>query len=109
MVVFTAEMISMMRRFVQGISLDAESLALEVVHKVGPGGDFLTASHTLNHFRDLWQPTLFDRRRVEDWVSAGSRRLNQRLQEKTVAIIEEHEPAPLPDAVREEIKYILKR
>jgi trimethylamine--corrinoid protein Co-methyltransferase len=106
MVVFSAEMISMMRRFVQGVALDAESL--EVIHNVGPGGDFLMANHTLNHFRDLWQPTLFDRRRVEDWVAAGSTRLNQRLQEKTVAIIEEHEPAPLPDAVREEIEYILK-
>jgi trimethylamine--corrinoid protein Co-methyltransferase len=107
MIVFSAEMISMMRRFMQGLSLDAESLALEVIHKVGPGGDFLMAGHTLDHFRDLWQPTLFDRRRVEDWVAAGSTRLSQRLQEKTVAIIEEYEPAPLPDAVRGEIDYIL--
>jgi trimethylamine--corrinoid protein Co-methyltransferase len=108
MIVFGAEMISMMRCFMQGITLDAESLALEVIHEVGPGGDFLAAKHTLNHFRDLWQPSLFDRRRVEDWVAAGSTRLNQRLQEKTVAIMEEHEPAPLPGAVREEIEYILK-
>ncbi len=98
----------MMRSFMGGVSLDAESLALEVIHKVGPGGDFLTADHTLSHFRDLWQPTLFDRRRMEDWVAAGSTRLDQRLQEKTVAIMEEHEPAPLPDEVRGEINYVLK-
>jgi trimethylamine--corrinoid protein Co-methyltransferase len=108
MIVFSAEIISMMRCFMQGLSLDAESLALEVIHKVGPGGDFLTSDHTLSHFRDLWQPTLFDRRRLEDWVAAGSTRLNQRLQEKTVAIMEEHEPAALSDAVRGEVDYILK-
>jgi trimethylamine--corrinoid protein Co-methyltransferase len=98
----------MMRRFMDGLSLDAEALALEVIHQVGPGGDFLTARHTLEHFRRLWQPTLFDRRRIEDWVADGSRRLGQRLREKTVAIIQEHKPEPLPDGVREEIDYILK-
>jgi trimethylamine--corrinoid protein Co-methyltransferase len=108
MIVFAAEMISMMRHFMSGVSLDAESLALEVIHKVGPGGDFLTARHTLKHFRALWQPELFDRRRAEEWVAAGGERLGQRLGEKTVSIIDSHQPEPLPDHVREEIEYILK-
>ena len=108
MIVFTAEMIAMMRHFMGGMSLDAESLALEVIHKVGPGGDYLTQKHTLEHFRELWQPELFDRRRAEEWVATGSRRLGERLREKTVTLIEEHQSEPLPDAVREEIRYILK-
>jgi trimethylamine--corrinoid protein Co-methyltransferase len=90
------------------VSLDAESLALEVIHAVGPGGDFLTDKHTLKHFRELWQPTLFSRQRIEDWVAQGSKRLGKRLQERTVAILEGHQPEPLPDSVREEIAYILK-
>jgi len=106
MVVFTAEMISMMRHFVKGVSMDAESLALEVIHKVGPGGDFLTQRHTLKHFRELWRPALISRQRVDDWIAEGSKRLGKRLQEKTVAIIEEHQPEPMPDSVREEIAYI---
>jgi trimethylamine--corrinoid protein Co-methyltransferase len=109
MIVFTAEMISMMRRFMSGMSLDAESLALEVIHQVGPGGDFLTAKHTLKHFRELWQPTLFDRRRAEEWIATGSKRLGQRLREKTIAIIEAHKPEPLPDRVREEMADMIQR
>jgi len=108
MTVFTAETISMMRRFMEGVSLDAESLALEVIHQVGPGGDFLTARHTLKHFRELWQPALISRQRMDDWATDGSRRLGERLREKTVSIIEEHRPEPLPDGVREEIAYTLK-
>jgi trimethylamine--corrinoid protein Co-methyltransferase len=108
MIVFTAEMISMMRKFMAGISLDAESLALEVIHKVGPGGNFLAENHTLDHFRDAWQPRLFDRRRVDDWVASGSRRLGQRLRDRTVAIMDEHQPEPLPAGVQEEVDYILK-
>ena len=109
MVVFTAETISMMRRFMDGMSLDAESLALEVIHAVGPGGDFLTANHTLEHFRELWRPMLFSRQRAEEWMAGGGKRLGERLREKTIAIMEEHCPEPLPDAVREEISYILQK
>jgi trimethylamine--corrinoid protein Co-methyltransferase len=108
MIVFTAELISMMRRFMAGVRLDAESLALEVIHQVGPGGDFLTADHTLQHFRALWQPALMSRQRMDDWVREGGRRLGERLREKTVAILDAHQPEPLPDGVREEIAYILK-
>ncbi|MDH7489213.1 MAG: trimethylamine methyltransferase family protein, partial [Anaerolineae bacterium] len=108
MIVFTAEVISMMRKFMGGVALDAESLALDVIHKVGPGGDFLTQKHTLKHFRDLWAPALFSRQRMEDWVAQGSKRLGQRLKERTLAILEEHKPQPLPDSVRAEVEYILK-
>jgi trimethylamine--corrinoid protein Co-methyltransferase len=108
MVVFTAEMISMMRRFMGGIDLDAESLALEVIDQVGPGGDFLASDHTLKHFRKMWQPDLFDRRRWEEWAAAGSPHLGDRLKEKTVALIDSHTPEPLPAGVQAEIDYILR-
>jgi len=107
MIVFTAEVVAMMRRFVWGFSLDAESLALEVIHQVGPGGDFLTAQHTLRHFRELWQPTLWDRQRADAWNAAGGKRLGERLRDKTISLMESHQPKPLPDAVREEVAYIL--
>jgi trimethylamine--corrinoid protein Co-methyltransferase len=109
MIVFTGEVIDMARSFMAGARLDGEALALEVIHHVGPGGDFLTDEHTIAHFRDLWQPRLFDRRRAADWRAAGAKRLGDRLRDKTVAIVESHRPQPLPDAVREEIRYILER
>ena len=108
MIVFTDEVIAMMRRFMGGFSLDAESLALDVIHQVGPGGDFLTAKHTLRHFRELWQPMLWDRQRADAWSAAGSKRLGERLRDKTISLMESHHPEPLPDAIREEIIYILK-
>jgi trimethylamine--corrinoid protein Co-methyltransferase len=107
MIVFTAETVSMARHFMQGVSLDAESLALDVIHQVGPGGDFLTANHTLKHFRGQWQPALFSRQRMDDWIAAGRQRLGERLRERTVSIIGEHEPEPLPGHVREEIVHVL--
>ena len=108
MIVFSAEVISMMRRFMDGLSLDAEALALDVIHAVGPGGDFLAAEHTLEHFREMWLPTLFDRRRATDWSAKGAQRLGDRLRERTLSILAEHEPEPLPTGVQAEIDYILR-
>ena len=108
MIVLTAEMISMMRHFMAGVPLDAEALALDVIHKVGPGGDFLTQKHTLKHFREFWQPVLFDRRRVEDWVAAGSKATRDRARERTLALMQDHRPESLPDAVRQAIADVLK-
>lgn len=107
MIVFTAEMIDMHQHFARGVRLDDESLALDLIHKAGPGGDFMSTEHTFEHFRDYWFPTLFERRRFDDWREAGSQRLSDRLREKTVGIMEEHEPEPLPDHVREEIDDLL--
>jgi len=108
MIVFTAELIDMHRRFMQGVSLDDESFALDVIHEVGPGGDFVAAEHTLKHFRSYWYPTLFERRRVDQWEAAGSPTLGDRLRKKTIAIMDSHEPEPLPTGVREEIDYLLR-
>jgi trimethylamine--corrinoid protein Co-methyltransferase len=108
MIVFSDEVIAMMGRFMAGIQLDAEALAMDAIHRVGPGSDFLTDDHTVAHFRELWQPTLFDRRRADDWRAGGSQRMGDRLREKTIAIIESHQPQPLPDSVWEQIQYVLK-
>jgi len=109
MIVLTAENITMLRRFIQGVALDAEALALDVIHEVGPGGDFLAHKHTAQHFREYWRPTLFSRQRMDDWVQSGKKRLGDRLRDKTISIIETHRPEPLPDGVRQEIDYILRQ
>jgi trimethylamine---corrinoid protein Co-methyltransferase len=108
MMLLCAENISMMRRFMGGISLDAESLALETIEQVGPGGDFLSTDHALSHYREFWQPQLFDRRRFADWAADAANGMRRRLRDKVIAIMDGHRPEPLADSVRAEIDYILK-
>jgi trimethylamine---corrinoid protein Co-methyltransferase len=108
MIVLTAENIRMLRRFTEGVTLDAEALALDVIDQVGPGGDFITQKHTAKHFREHWQPQLFTRQRMDDWVAGGQKRLGDRLRAKTISIIESHKPEPLADKMREEVAYIVK-
>ncbi len=107
MMVLTNEIISMTRRFVAGVRLDDEALALDVIHEVGPGGEFLSHDHTMAHWREFWLPQIFDRQRLDAWEEAGSKDVNARLREATIALMDEHKVAPLSDAVNEEIDRIL--
>jgi trimethylamine--corrinoid protein Co-methyltransferase len=108
MMVLTNEIISMTRRFVEGIRLDEESLASGVIHDVGPGGEFLSHEHTMAHWRELWLPQLFDRQRLDPWIAGGSKGLGERLREATIGLINEHTVEPLPDTVEDEIAAVLR-
>ena len=57
-----AEILGLVRGICGGIVVDDESLAIEVIRGVGPGGDFLAEPHTRRHMRERWSPALIDRR-----------------------------------------------
>ena len=50
------------------------------------------AGPTLRHFRDLWQPILTSRQRRDDWLTDGEKHLGDRLRDRTLAVIESHQP-----------------
>jgi trimethylamine--corrinoid protein Co-methyltransferase len=109
MMVLTNELISQTRRFTAGVRVDDEALAVDVIDEVGPAGEFLSHNHTMAHWRELWLPQLFDRRRLEPWQEDGARNVNDRLREKTVALMDDHRVDPLPAGVEQEIEHILHR
>jgi len=106
--VLTDEIISMSRKFVEGVRIDDETLALDVIDEVGPGGQFMTHNHTMNNWRALWTPQLFDRQRLDRWEKRGAKDINARVREKTLALMDEHQIPPLPENVDAEIESILK-
>lgn len=108
MVTMVDEIISMAKYIGRGIRIDEESLALDVIDQVGPGGEFLTSPHTLKHFRDqLWFPSLMDRNPYDKWFESGAKTMRQRVKEKARHILKTHEPEPLPEAILEEIDDLL--
>jgi len=67
MLLMDAEIWSILRAMFRGIDINEETLALDAIREVGPGGMFLTHSHTLEHMGQLWLPTLMDRRPYSVW------------------------------------------
>jgi trimethylamine--corrinoid protein Co-methyltransferase len=107
MIVVCDEIVSFVRRLLGGIELTPEALALDVIDRVGPGGDFLKASHTKQHFRQVWYPRLFDRRAHGAWVDAGKPAVIGTARDIARQAIATHAPAPLPAAVLETMQAIV--
>jgi trimethylamine--corrinoid protein Co-methyltransferase len=97
-------------KLAQGIRINDETLALDVIHKVGPGGHYLAEKHTLQHFKDEHLlPELTDRSSYDSWQKTGGKSLVQRAREKAEEILREHWPTPLDEDIRKEISAIIKR
>jgi trimethylamine--corrinoid protein Co-methyltransferase len=108
MLVMTDEIIAMMRRIMRGIEVSDETLMLDLIDRVGPGGEFMSAKETARRCRDeIWAPTLMDREPWDLWQSRGAKTMNDHIQAKLKRILFTHAPVPLSDGVREEIMSIV--
>jgi len=103
------EIIDYALRFAQGLEVNDETLAVDVIHKVGPGGIFLGEKHTLKHFRERWMSRLSDIDSFETWQKKGSKPIDEVAREKVKEILATHKPEPIPEDVEKEISGILKR
>jgi trimethylamine--corrinoid protein Co-methyltransferase len=108
MIVLCDEIISMLKKFMDGFSFDENSLAMEVIHQVGPDGNFLASNHTVKNFRNLWRPSFFSRLGGEAWSRSGAKRSSESIREKTLDLIENHQPEALTDREKNEIENILR-
>jgi trimethylamine---corrinoid protein Co-methyltransferase len=106
-VVICDEIIAYTRHFVQDLEVNDETLALDVIHKIGPDGDYVSSPHTRRHFREDWYPQLFERRNYDGWKNAGGKTLRERAQEKALEILQNHRPEPLPSEVLAELDRIV--
>lgn len=102
------EIVDYALKFTRGIEVNEDTLALNVIDNVGPGGHFLTEEHTLEHFRKRWISRL-DIGRISETNQKGPGSLGDLAHEKVKEILAKHKPAPLPVDVEKEISSILKR
>jgi len=102
------EFARMIKYLVQGIPVNDETLAVDVIKEIGVGKDFLSHASTYKHMRTQSQPKLIDRRMREDWQAAGGTDIYQRALEEAKYILENHKPDPLPDTVLSEIRSIVE-
>jgi trimethylamine--corrinoid protein Co-methyltransferase len=104
------EIVKMVFRLAQGIEVKDDALALDLIHKVGPGGNYLAERHTLEHFRkEQFIPDLTDRRSYETWLRDGAKDVVKKAKEKVKTILEKYQPEPLEKDVQREIQDVIKR
>ncbi|GAB4548963.1 MAG: trimethylamine methyltransferase MttB [Anaerolineae bacterium] len=103
------EILGWLEHFVQGVEINDETLALDLIDEVGPDGQFLDSQHTLSHFRERWYPALFDRNNYDGWLAKGGKTLGERAAGRVEAILTGHKPEPLPPDVASAVHQIVIR
>ena len=102
------ECIRHIRKMLEGVRVDNETMALDLIHEIGPGGTFLTHRHTLERTRTQSTVQLFDRNTRGAWMdTASGKDLTERAYEKAMEILESHQPPALPDGAAETINGLL--
>jgi len=106
MLVLCNEIIDWIKAFKRGAPVNEETLALDLIDELGFKGDFLSTDHTLNHFREQWQPVLFDRNAYTRWKELGSPDLKGKILAKIGEILSKHQCRELPSGIKQVLRQI---
>jgi trimethylamine--corrinoid protein Co-methyltransferase len=108
LMVITDEYIALNRRLLAGVDVTPETLALDTIRDVGPGGDFLSTRHTARHVRTAqWRPTILNRQGRARWLEEGGLDVKEKARRKALRLLETHEPEPLPDGLAARIDELV--
>jgi trimethylamine--corrinoid protein Co-methyltransferase len=104
-------MLQMMAVWSEGITVNEDTLAVEAVQEVGPGGHFFGAAHTLERYETaFYRPLVSDWSNYENWRDAGSNDAAQRANGIWKALLSEYEAPRLDPDVHEALSaYVTRR
>jgi trimethylamine--corrinoid protein Co-methyltransferase len=100
------EIYAIVRKMLEGIVVDDETLALDAIAAVGPGGNFLAQKHTRRHMRDLFLPEFMDRRPYNEWEEKKDDARDWALA-KARNVLATHQPDPLEPRLSAELSRII--
>ncbi len=100
------EIFNIVHKIMSGIPVDDETLALEAITAVGPGGNFLAQKHTRVHMREVFLPQFMDRRPYNEWEQKGDGARDWALA-RAREILASHQPEPLDPHLSAELEQII--
>ena len=109
-IVMCDEIIAYTKRVLRGFDINQESIPMDLIRRVGPGGDYLTQEHTLKHHKsEFWTPSLANRKTPADWLEEGGKTYGEVVTAKALKILDTHRCEPLPAEVSRKIDGIAQR
>jgi trimethylamine--corrinoid protein Co-methyltransferase len=108
LLVIADELARMTRLAVEPTEVSDETIAFDVIAKVGPGDIYLGEDHTLAHFRELWLPKVLSWEGRDAWEEAGSKTLSQRARDKVFEVWANHTVERLPDDVLAGMRAVIE-
>lgn len=107
MLVLCDEMAAEVRYLIRGLEVSPVTLAVDLIERVGPGGNFFAEEHTAENFRDsLYLSDLPNRLEFARWQQEGKKDFYRRINEKVCRLLAEHRPPELPAGVVETVQAV---
>jgi len=104
------EGVAMMYRFLEGIAVDDETLALDSIAAIGPGGHHFGTPHTLARYRtEFYLPLVSDRQNYEAWLEQGALDAGQRAHLLWKELLANYEQPPLDPAIEAALRDYVAR
>jgi trimethylamine---corrinoid protein Co-methyltransferase len=100
------EIIGMVKRILTGIEVSEETLAVDLIKKMGFNGNYLFDDHTRAHVRELWNARLGETGSYDAWQNAGAKSTTEKARERVAAILAA-ETAPFPTDLGAEFDAII--
>jgi len=100
--VLVNEILHNVNQYMRGVPVTEETLAIDLIDRVGPGAHYLQEEHTMEHFREVRYSKLFERSVYDQWKEMGAKRFEERLRDLTQEAMD-HQPAALPSDVIKEL------
>jgi trimethylamine--corrinoid protein Co-methyltransferase len=102
------EIARMTIKIFKGFEVTPETLAVDLIKKVGIGGSYLSQMHTMKHMKDVMIPMLWDSDPYDMWVKKGAKDPMAVALEKTEWILKNHKPVPLDGSVSSRLNALVK-
>ncbi len=105
-----AEMLQMVAAFLDPLDVSDESMPIDTIAEVGPGGHFFGTAHTMARFRDAFhQPMLSDWRTYETWNDGGRPTYDTSAHALVDRILDAYEPPPMDPEIQAELRAFVDR
>ncbi|MEM7221626.1 MAG: trimethylamine methyltransferase family protein [Pseudomonadota bacterium] len=103
--ILDAEMLQMMSEYLQPVEIDDDTLAVEAIADIDPGGHFFGSAHTLERYETaFYNPILSDWRNFETWSEDGAKSATQRANEIWKQLLKDYEAPALDPAIVEALE-----
>jgi trimethylamine--corrinoid protein Co-methyltransferase len=98
------DILGMCMRAVKGIEVNDETLAVDVIHEVGPAGNFLDHIHTSNNMKkEFFYNTVSDRDTRTKWEHNGAIDATEKARRIAKEILSNYKPLPIDAEIEKQI------
>ena len=103
------EIVSMIKRYLEGFEVNDQSLGLDLIDEIGPGGIYIDHEHTYKNFKQMWTPRVFDRTNFEMIDKESILDATQRAQKQAGEILKQHRPDPMSQGTLQDLTAVAQK